>query len=45
MIYDEPLTQEEIRLINTLKGKPRMEQDQIVGEYENANVSVRQITN
>lgn len=32
--YDEYLTQEEIRLIQTLKGKSRMEKDQIIFEYE-----------
>lgn len=35
MIYDEELTAEEIRLINTLKDKNRMEQDEILGECEN----------
>ena len=35
MRYDENLTSAEIRLIETLKGKNRMEQDQIIGEYEN----------
>lgn len=34
MIYDENLTADEIRLIETLKGKSRMEQDQIIYEYE-----------
>lgn len=38
MIYDEELTAEEIRLINTLKDKNRMEQDEIIGEYENGNI-------
>ena len=32
MIYDEQLTPEEIRLIETLKDKSRMEQDQILYE-------------
>lgn len=32
--YDEYITPEEIRLIETLKGKSRMEQDQIIFEYE-----------
>ena len=35
MIYDENLTAEEIRFIDTLKGKNRMEKDEIIGEYEN----------
>ncbi len=35
MIYDEELTPAEIKLIEALKGKNRMEQDQIIGEYEN----------
>jgi hypothetical protein len=34
MIYDENITTEETRLIQTLKGKSRMEQDQIIYEYE-----------
>ena len=34
MLYDENLTLAEIRLIETLKGKSRMEQDQIIYEYE-----------
>ena len=34
MIYDEYITPEELRLIETLKGKSRMEQDQIIYEYE-----------
>ena len=37
MIYDDNLTPEEIRLIETLKGKSRMEQDQIIYEYERKN--------
>lgn len=37
-IYDENLTTAEIRLINELKGKTRMEQDQIIGEYENGKI-------
>lgn len=37
MIYDDNLTPEEIRLIDTLKGKSRMEQDQIIYEYERKN--------
>ena len=38
MLYDENLTAEEIRLINELKNKTRMEQDEIIGEYENAKL-------
>lgn len=34
MLYDDNITFEEIRLIETLKGKNRMEQDQILIEYE-----------
>lgn len=34
MRFDDCLTPEEIRLIDTLKGKSRMEQDQIIFEYE-----------
>lgn len=34
MLYDENLTTAEIRLIETLKGKSRAEQDQIVYDYE-----------
>ena len=34
MIYDDITTPNEIRLIETLKGKSRMEQDQIIFEYE-----------
>jgi hypothetical protein len=35
MRYDENLTSSEIRLIEILKDKNRMEQDQIIGEWEN----------
>ena len=41
MVIDEYVTPEEIRLMETLKGKNRMEQDQIIGEYENVKFSVR----
>ena len=34
MRIDEYIPQEEIRLINSLKGKNRMEQDEILGVYE-----------
>lgn len=37
MMYDEYITPEEIRLIETLKGKSRMDQDQIIYEYERKN--------
>lgn len=37
MIYDDFLTQNEKRLIDSLKGKSRMEQDQIIYEYERIN--------
>lgn len=37
MRYDEYVTPEEIRLMETLKGKSRMEQDQIIYEYERTN--------
>lgn len=35
MGIDEYISAEEIRLMNEPKGKSRMEQDQIIGEYEN----------
>lgn len=41
MIYDEYLTPEEQRLIDTLQGKNRMEKDQILGEVESGKKSVR----
>lgn len=34
MRIDEYIPQEEIRLMNTLKGKSRMEQDEILAVYE-----------
>lgn len=34
MIYDDYLTPEEMRLIETLKGKTRTEKDQIIFEHE-----------
>ena len=34
MLYDDYITPEQINLINSLKGKSRMEQDQIIFEYE-----------
>ena len=39
MNYDENLTPSEIRLINQLKNKNRMEQDQIIGEWEQCQIS------
>ena len=35
MRFDDDITPQEIRLINALKGKSRMEQDQILWEWEN----------
>ena len=37
MIYDEDLTPAEKRLISLLKGKNRMEIDEILGQYEKSN--------
>ena len=37
MRVDEYFSPEEIRLMEELKGKSRMEQDQIIGEYERKN--------
>ena len=34
MIYDQDITAAEIRLIEMLDGKNRMEQDEIIGEWE-----------
>lgn len=34
MLFDEYISQQEQRLIEELKGKSRMEQDQIIYEYE-----------
>lgn len=34
MRIDDYISAEELRLMNELKGKNRMEQDQIIGEYE-----------
>jgi hypothetical protein len=34
MNYDDNFSFEEMRLMETLKGKSRMEADEIVGEYE-----------
>lgn len=38
MVYDEDLTRSEERLISLLKGKSRMEADEILGETENAKL-------
>ena len=38
MRIDDDITPQEIRLINTLKGKIRMEQDQILWEWENGKL-------
>lgn len=40
-VFDEYLTYDEIRLINQLKDKSRMEQDEIIGGYQNGKVCVR----
>ena len=45
MKYDDRLTPEEIRLMQTLKGKSRMEQDQIIYEYERKNEQCLPFTN
>lgn len=37
-IYDENLTLAETRIINRLKDKSRMEQDQIIKEYEDGKI-------
>jgi hypothetical protein len=37
MRFDEYFSPEEIRLMEELKGKSRMEQDQILYEYERKN--------
>jgi hypothetical protein len=38
MRIDEYISQDEIRLMETLKGKNRMEQDEIIGVWENAKI-------
>lgn len=38
MRIDDNFSSAEIRLMETLKGKNRMEQDQIIGEYENGTI-------
>jgi hypothetical protein len=38
MRIDEYIPQDEIRLMETLKGKNRMEQDEIIGVWENAKI-------
>lgn len=37
-VYDENLTPAETRLINQLKNKSRMEQDQIIKEHEDGKI-------
>ena len=46
MRYDEYITPEEIRLIAELKGKSRMEQDQIIYNYERGkkNDTIRNVS-
>ena len=36
--FDDYLTPSEIRLINQLKDKSRMEQDEIIGGYQNGKI-------
>lgn len=38
MRIDEYISQDEIRLMETLKGKNRMEQDEIIGVWENVKI-------
>jgi hypothetical protein len=38
MRIDEYIPHDEIRLMETLKGKNRMEQDEIIGVYENGTI-------
>ena len=45
MKYDDRLTPDEIQLMQTLKGKNRMEQDQIIYEYERKNEQCLLFTN
>lgn len=37
-VFDEYLTYDEIRLINQLKDKNRMERDEIIGGYQSGKV-------
>ena len=37
-VYDEDLTAKEIMLMDELKNKSRMEQDRILGEWENGQI-------
>ena len=39
-MYDEYLTADEQRLIDTLKNKSRMEKDLIIGAYKNDTISI-----
>ena len=45
MRYDDNITPDEMRLIQALKGKSRMEQDQIIFEYERGNKNVNIVRN
>ena len=45
MIYDDFLTQKEQTLISSLKGKSRMEQDQIIYEHERTSKNEYFISN
>ena len=38
MKYDDEFTKEEIKLMSDLKGQSRMQQDEMIGEYEDGNV-------
>lgn len=38
MIFDEDLSVEEVRLIDRLQNKNRMEQDEIIGEVSNDTI-------
>ena len=45
MLYDENLTPAEIRLINKLKNKTRMEQDQLQAELEKEKIKNETLRN
>lgn len=38
MNYDDEYTKEEIRLMSDMKGQSRMQQDEMIGEYEDGHV-------
>lgn len=38
MIFDENISFERLKIINLIKNKNRMEQDQIIGEWENGEI-------